>query len=401
MKKRRKLKMKRKLALVCSTVLLAGSFTALAGCDLSKKNEDEKTVMNLSLNPKVEFILDTDDKVISVNALNEEGNLVVSAEAFTGKTAEEAAKLFVEVSADTGFLIEGSAYAADNKISVSFSGDTEEAKKLYDTVQSQISTYLSSIDISATIEQAAAITEAQLKALVEECAPYVETAKMQYAELVEELEKSRKETAELFSQELKKAYYDAKAFAMEQAKMEVVKEQLNVVEKLAFETAYALYTSSVATIEDIRKTFLVNEDSIYQLALKDFREKKAEFLNYKNYIASLPEGEVSEAQTARLAQISAALETAETALVGAGETANKQLDSAKALATTHYEAVKALITDLSDKVKANADAISAKQTEAQTAFFTAFESNHAAAKTAAENNWKAMQLLLKAGTVNE
>lgn len=393
--------MKRKLALLCSATLLAGSFTVLAGCNLSKGTEDEKTVMNLSLNPKVEFILDTEDKVVSVNALNEEGNLVVSAEAFTGKTAEEAAKLFVEVSADTGFLIEGSAYAADNKISVSFSGDADEAKKLYNNVQSQISTYLSSIDISATIEQAAAITEEQIKALVEECAPYVETAQMEYAELVEELEKSRKETAEFFSQELKKAYYEAKAFAMEQAKMDVIKEQLNIVEKLAFETAYELYISSVETIEDVRKTFLVNEDSIYQLALKDFREKKAEFLNYKNYIASLPEGEVSEAQTVKLAQISTALDGAESALVSAGETANAQLDSAKALATTYYESAKALITDLSDKAKANADAISAKQTEAQTAFFTAFENNYADAKTAAENNWKAMQQLLEMGAVNE
>lgn len=391
--------MKRKMAIVCSTVLMASSLTAFAGCGSTE--EEGKRVMNLALNPKVEFILDANDTVISVNALNEEGNLIVSAETFTGKSADVAAKLFVEVSAETGFLIEGEAYADDNKISVSFSGDKEKAKKLYNEVKADIEEYLTTIDVSAQIEQAAAITEAQLKELVEECAPYVETAKMKYSELLNTLEESRKETAELYSQELKNAYYEAKSFMMAQEEIEVLKGHLNAVEKLALETAYAIYENCVNNVEEIRKTWLVDEDSIYQRALAAFREQKIKFLNYKNYIAGLPEEEVSQTHTEALARIATALENAESSLIAAGRNANEQLDLAKDLAKDAFESAKKFIGDYAKAAKKYADEISAKQKEAKTSFFANFESGYATAKAAAENNWKNMKAALETGAIEE
>ena len=81
----------KKLAIFCAAMMAATGVSAFAGCAEAK----EQKVMNLSLNPEVEFVLDENDKVVSVNALNEEGNLIVSAEVFTGKTAEEAAKLLL------------------------------------------------------------------------------------------------------------------------------------------------------------------------------------------------------------------------------------------------------------------------------------------------------------------
>lgn len=391
--------MKRKMAIVCSTVLMASGLTAFAGCGSTE--EEGKRVMNLALNPKVEFILDANDTVISVNALNEEGNLIVSAETFTGKSADVAAKLFVEVSAETGFLIEGEAYADDNKISVSFSGDKEKAKKLYNEVKSDIEEYLTTIDVSAQIEQAAAITEAQLKQLVEECAPYVETAKMKYSELLNTLEESRKETAELYSQELKNAYYEAKSFMMAQEEMEVLKGHLNAVEKLALETAYAIYENCVNNVEEIRKTWLVDEDSLYQRALAAFRKQKIKFLNYKNYIAGLPEEEVSQTHTEALAKIATALENAESSLLAAGRNANEQLDLAKDLAKDAFESAKKFIGDYAKVAKKYADEITAKQKEAKTSFYANFESGYATAKAAAENNWKNMKAALETGAIEE
>ena len=79
-------KMNKAVALLCLAAVGASAF-AFTGC---KKDEAGK-VMNVALNPEVEFVLDANDKVVTVNALNEEGNLVISAAAFEnveGKSAE-------------------------------------------------------------------------------------------------------------------------------------------------------------------------------------------------------------------------------------------------------------------------------------------------------------------------
>ena len=83
---------KKVIALASAALMLTMSVGAFSSCKFFKKDDDgQKTVMNVCLNPEVEFVLDGDNKVISVNAINEEGNLIISSEAFAdieGKTAE-------------------------------------------------------------------------------------------------------------------------------------------------------------------------------------------------------------------------------------------------------------------------------------------------------------------------
>lgn len=388
----------KKFAAFCLAFAALGA-VAFTGCNGEEETAvKEKKVMNLSLNPEVEFVLDSDDKVISVNALNEEGNLIVSAEVFTGKTAEEAASLFVEASKETGFLVEGSLGADENKIEISFSGDAEAATKLYNDVQAKVQEYLTAENVTAVVSQATAITEAQLETLVAECAPYIDAATiqaMEYAELMETLEKSRKETAKLYSQELKNAYYEAKAFAMEQAELEAIGDTLDAMGKIAFNTANAIYKTAVETIESTRMQLLVNENSPYQQALKAFRDAKVQYLNYREYVASLEQNELTAAISAQLAQYETLVENTETALLQAGQTANATLNSAKAQVTAAHAQVVALIDEYSAKVNEYKTEIATKQTETQTAFFTKFETDYAAAITAAENNWAAMETQLK------
>ena len=394
----------KKLAILCAAIMAATGVSAFASCGGGGGGTEakEQKVMNLSLNPEVEFVLDENDKVVSVNALNEEGNLIISAEVFTGKTAEEAAKLFVEVSKETGFLVSGKVNAGENELEISLSGDTKAAEALYNDVKAGVEAYLTSANITATIEQAAAISEEQLEALVAECAPYLETAKiqaMEYKELVATLAESRKETAEFYSQELKNAYYEAKSFAMEQAELQAVKTQEGItgIAAIAFDTAYGLYTTAVDTIESTRMTMLVNENSPYQLALNAFREAKTNYLNYRNYVASLEETEITTAISDQLASYQTIVDSTETALLQAGQNANQALDTAKAQVKTAYDSVVDLIGEYSAKVSQYATDIATKQQEAQTAFFTSFEEDYAAAITAAKANWDSMKTQLENG----
>ncbi len=391
--------MKKTNKILCGALVTLMSATAFASCGLFTPAATEgRTVMNVSLNPQVEFILDANDKVISVNALNEEGNLIITAEAFEdveGKTAEEAAKLFVEVSKETGYLVSGTASAGDNQISFSFSGDKSDATALYNEVKAEVSAYLESVDVTAALNQAAALTEAKIKELVDECAPYLETAKMEYSELMDALIESRKETAEYYSQELKNAYYEAKEFAMNQAEFEALKEQVNVVTGAILDGLNDIYVSAVETLEKTRMELLVNEDSIYQQALKAFREAKVEFLKGRYEFHSDNASVTVEISEEDLAKLEESLNKAEETLLNAGVQANQTIDGLKDTATKMYNNVVTKLQELSVKANDHLTAISAKQQEKKAEFFTNFETKYAAAKEAAESNWAAMEEALK------
>lgn len=384
--------MRKNIAVILLFSLIFGIF-ALSGCKDEQAVKTEKTVMNLSLNPAIEVVLDEEDKVITVNALNEEGNLIISAAAFQnveGKSAEEVARLFVQVSKETGYLVSGHV-GEENQISISISGDDKLAKELYSDVKTQVEEYLDEMDLEATLVQAAAVTEEQLRLVLAECAPYIEEAKLQameHKELVEQLAASRKETAQMYSQELKNAYYEAKAFAMEQAKLEALKEKLPAVEKMMFELLNTAYVSSIDLVEQARLKFLVEENSIYQLALANLRERKAAYLAYRNELAAQDPGAVTEEMKQHLANLEAALETAEANLVSQSEEAHRLLDDVKAQMTTAYNQVLAMFEEV-DMV-AMADEISQKQTAALEDFFVEFETKYADAKEAALENWNDM-----------
>ncbi len=391
--------MKRKILAICLALAICASLFAFVACDT---NAEAATVMTASLNPEVEFILDSNNKVITVNALNEEGNLVISAQAFDkieGKSAEEAAKLFVQVANETGYLVSGRVSAGENEVEFSFSGDADSAKKLYEKVESNVKTYLSKENITAKLEQAESITREELEELVKQCEPYLEEAElkaMEYKDLVLSLAESRKETAEMYSQELKNAYYDAKAFAMEQAKLEVVKGRLNSLQQAAFDIVNTVYVQSNEALEKIRNDNLVSETSLYQKALADVRTKKTDYLKFRNEVSQMEETSVTETELRRLDALTDALEQAETALESAGESANAAIDSAKATMKKAYDAVMQELQSIN--VDELAEDISTKQTEALNSFFTSFETKYAAAEKAAQDNWNAMEQALKSDT---
>lgn len=385
--------MKKMVATFCAVLTCATGVCMMGSCG-DKTAEAEKTVMNVSLNPSVEFVLDGKNKVVSVNALNEEGNLVVSAENFIGKDMDVAVTLFVEVSKETGFLVSGNAQVANNAINVSFSGDAEQATELYNKVSAKVGEYLSKEKITATVQQAAAITEEKLEALVTECAPYIEAAKvqaMEYAELVEVLYESRKETAEMYSQELKNAYYEAKAFAMEKAELEVLKSQVTGLSQIALDVSYKAYEEAVNALETLRMETLVDAESEYQKALAAFREAKADYLAYRAEVAAMEQTQVTETVLAALVEYENVVNAKEEGLLSIGKMANDGIDTAKTQLGVLYDAVVKGIEDAAVKVGDFVGEISDKQKAAQEEFFTAFETNYAEAITAAKNEWANMK----------
>ena len=393
----------KKLMTTLSMVLALGLGTGfLTSCGVTdsgntETNKQEK-VMNLSLNPQVEFVLSEDDKVITVNALNEEGNLSISAEAFEnieGKTAEEAAKLFVQVSTDTGYLVQGSAAAGDNQISISFSGDQDVAEDLYEEVEGKMKEYLESVDVTVNIQMSEEIKMEHLKALLAVCEPNLDTSEMTYEQLVDALEQSRKETAEFYSQQLKNAYYEAKEFAMQMAELETLRGHLNTIQQLAFDVMTQAYEKAVELIEKTRMELLVDEDSLYQRALGYFRELKVTYLKTRNEFSIGDATITVEITEEELAKMKAQVEKAEEAFIQAAEDANKSLDTLKGKVTESYNMAIEKLNEYSVKADDYLVEISNKQKEKQTEFFTAFETNYKTYIEGAEKQWTDMETELE------
>lgn len=104
--------------------------------------------MNVELNPQLEFVLDTDNKVVSVNALNDEGNKIILSATFVGLSAEDAVDKFLEIAKEDGYLITGSVNAEENQINISISGDS---KNLLKAVKDSAVNYLNSVNINADV----------------------------------------------------------------------------------------------------------------------------------------------------------------------------------------------------------------------------------------------------------
>lgn len=393
---------------ITSFVLCASLATSagvlLAGCG---DNDDDKTIMNVSLNPSVEFILDDDDKVVSVNAKNEEGNLILSAqtstEQFVGKDAEDAVKLFASYSKDMGFLVQGEIKSGDNEIKVQFSGDNKDAEKLYNDIKSELDEYLKSVDIQGTLTKLDNISKEAVQNLLAECEPYLSNEyikNLSLDEMIEKIKQSRDETKEYLSQELKQAYYEAKQFAVEQAKFENLKSQLDDAQKLILDGANSAYKTVCDTLEDTRKSMFVNEDSPYQIALKAFREKKVEFLNYKNYIQEKDYGtdvDAKQNDLATLAKIESALEAVETQLENAKTSGNSAIDIAKVQVTNAYNAVVNFITGLGKDANELLDNAGKNITTNIETFETQFKADYSTFSQNAKQEWENMKTKLVDG----
>lgn len=392
--------MKKTIAILGASLLAVSSSMVISGCG---KEKNEKTVMNLSLNPEIELILDENNVVVSANALNEEGNLILSAGAFVGKDAQEAASLFVEISADTGFLVKGNATVGDNELEISFSGDKEKASKLFNSVKTHVVNSLQAFNVQAKIELEESISKEDLQELAAECAPYLDAAEikaLEYVELIETVYESRKETVDLYSQELKTAYYEAKAIAMERAEIETLKGKVNKLLAVAVDTAYDFYSSAAESLEEVRFEQLVSADSAYQKTLASFREKKIEYLKLRSKIAEMEADDsvdpaIIENMKASLTVLDAAVEAVEKTLDGLGETANGLIDSAKAAVKGAYDGVISALESVSVKVNEHLTEIAEKQQESKAAFFTAFETEYAAAITQAKQSWENMKTELE------
>lgn len=370
-----------------SLALAAGTCALLAGC--GGGDGEAAARMQVDINPSVEFILDADDKVLSVTALNDDGALIIAGEAFVGKTAEDAVELMASISTDAGYLVKGDLSAGQDEITVSITGDAEAAQKLYEDVKAGVDAFLEKSGIDAAVERGEALKLDALRALVQEADPTLsdeEVAAMTEEQLLNALKISRIETAQLLTEELRAAYNTAKEydfrFAERQATKSVIEGLGSAYESFLNGYAAALdsYQKAIQAVEQARYDYLVDAGSDYQKILAEVREQKDKVLEQRKEAAELPEGAAKEAAKAALAAEEAILGTKEAALELAGDAANASFDLALSAMKTVENALTELektfpeeiTTALTENAQKAQDAMNAAKDEA----FAKFEEAH-------------------------
>ena len=385
------------LSIALCLCLLIGMALPLASCKKSEPTPPEGTYtrMTVDINPSVEFMVDDQNKVVSVTALNDDGSILIAGEAFVGKTPEEATQLVVSLATDAGYLVKGEIHVENTdesqKVEISVSGNSDYAKELAKNVKSDVEKYLKDNKITATVESVKAKTLDEMRKVVIEDGLFTEdeVKNMTEEQLYKALAAGRIETAQLLTAEMREAYYRAKdykiSFVEKQATADIISGMGATYKVLmsGYSTALAAYSTSIDTLDALRYSLLVDPESAYQKALASLRDAKEDLLKEKKLIFSVKDGDKTYAEISASFKLSEeTYNKALKAVEDAGAAANKAMETAIAA----LREVEAQLKALEEKLRENED-ISAKLTaeaqnledtlnKAKDNFFAEFEAAH-------------------------
>lgn len=123
-----------KLITIITSAVVAVALIILAVCLVVANNKREKTettIMSLSVNPSIQFVLNGNDKVMNVVSLNNDGKMLELKGEFTGLKADEAVRVFVKLSVEAGYI---SANTTGTQVDITLSGLIKNYKGLKDKV---------------------------------------------------------------------------------------------------------------------------------------------------------------------------------------------------------------------------------------------------------------------------
>ncbi len=393
-------------ALVLSVAMMAGVGT-FVGCGGNSETADAAARMTVEINPSVEFILDSNEKVLSVTGLNDDGSLIIAGEAFVGKTADEAVKMMVGIAVDTGYLVKGEVTADENGVTVSVSGDAEAADRIYQNVKSKTEAFLEEKGVTAAVERGEALKLDALRKTVMAADPTLtaeEVNAMTEAQLLNALKLARIESAELLTEELREAYQAAKEYEFTFAEKEATKNIISGMDsayqevKNGYSSLLENYRKEIEKVEETHYNTFVAADSAYQKALQEVQNAKTELLKQKNIVAQMENGAEKTAAELILKAKEMAFELAENALDASEEIAERALDTVvsamKAIEEQLTAFEKQLPTEITSVLTERTADLQKAMNEAKANAFQKFEKAHGDDIKAVENTLKARKQAL-------
>lgn len=360
----------------------------LFSCGETKK-DDKVSRMTVDINPSVEFIVDSENKVVTATALNDDGAVILAGEAFVGMTADEAAALVVSIANEQGYLVKGSAEVGNKEIKISVTGDEAAAKALYDKAAAKVDKFIESHNLEAAVVKAEALNHealAQMAAHVTAGLEYEDALEMEDEELLRLIKLSRVETAEIISAEMRERYYQFRDYKLCLAESEAVLEIIGVADE-KYKQFVEEYKKAIETLENAldalnkaQNDYLFSEDSNYQKTLKAVLEAKAEYQEMKTEAEALADGTEKAAKLLAAKHMEESLELIEKALETYYAVANAAIEGAKSLLDSAITAMKEKEKEFPEEIKstltAKAAEIDTKVNESKATFCEEFEKAH-------------------------
>lgn len=382
---------KRIVSAILALSLMLGASLAFCSCGEKVPTAPEGTVTRITVdvNPSVELMVDDQNKVVAVTALNDDGSVLIAGEELVGKTPEEATEIIVSLCVDTGYLVKGEISVDENSVKISVSGNSEYAEYLKNKIEENTNEFLEKHDINGKVEKIEAAKIEKLRELALETSLFTEEEinAMTEEELYKVISAGRIETALLITSDLRDAYYRAReyeiSFVEREATAKIIKGMGGVYNLVytGYKTALDAYSSAITAIDDFRYDTLVSLDSEYQKSLAALREAKTELLTQRNYVAKLEiNGEEYAFASVTLGMREETYEKALAAYEKLGETANATLESLVEAMRRSEQVLISLEANFSDDIeaelKAHAVELEAAVNSAKDDFFAEFEKAH-------------------------
>ncbi len=383
--------MKKSLISIVLLLTLVLSAIAFTSCSYTEPEEGCVTRVTVDINPSVEFMVDDQNKIISVTALNDDGSILIVGEAFIGKTPEEGVEMIISLASDTGYLVKGNAEATENTVKISVSGNSDYAEQLKNDITEKATATLNALDINGKVEKVEALKIDALRQMALATSLYSEEEinAMDEDQLYKVISAGRIETALLLTEEMREAYYSAKNYKVSFAQRE---ETARIIDELgglynlthtAYKTALDIYSSAITNLDDFRYEMLVSPESEYQKSLTRLREAKVELLKQKNYTASLDINGEEYASATLTLQLT---EENYNKLLASYEKIGTDLNASLEALIENLRAAEAKLTELEDtlfddnikaKLEEKAAEIETNINAAKDEFFADFENAHA------------------------
>lgn len=143
----------KKIGLILAIVLVAAlTCSAFVGC-AQANDENGKTYVSVDINPSVNMVIDENGCVESVEAANEDAQVMLYGEVLVGKTAEEAFSLIANLAVECGYLTEENSGVSVNVVAGNGSADVET--KIGNIVQTAFEAEAEKANISVNINTGA------------------------------------------------------------------------------------------------------------------------------------------------------------------------------------------------------------------------------------------------------
>ena len=134
--------------LVCTLLTLSLGVFALASCTGAGSGDEELNYVSLRINPEIELLCDNSGEVVSVNAVNDDGEIVLESVDLMGMDIEEASASFAEAVDDLGYVSED---GSENTVYVGVEG--EDSSAIEEKINKNIRSYFDNNGINGKVSK--------------------------------------------------------------------------------------------------------------------------------------------------------------------------------------------------------------------------------------------------------